>query len=75
MTFARQEKIEPLAPYIAQTRTYYRALVYKRPDRWAENTERLFAPPSKSLAKSRMPIVTTEARFDPGIGDQGPDVP
>ena len=59
-------------PYIARTRSYYAALGYTVPYRWAAFAEVPFAPLRKPLAQCRVALVTTAARFDPAHGDQGP---
>lgn len=58
--------------YMQRTREYYLAIGYDTPYRWAHNVETPFQPLTKPLAKSRVTIVTTAARFDPAKGDQGP---
>jgi D-proline reductase (dithiol) PrdB len=62
-------------PYMARTREYYRAIGYDTPYRWAHNTSAPFQPLTKPLAKSRVALVTTAAKFDPSKGDQGPGAP
>lgn len=59
-------------PYMQRTRDYYLAIGYDEPYRWAHNIDAPFQPLMKPLAKSRLAIVTTAARFDPAKGDQGP---
>jgi D-proline reductase (dithiol) PrdB len=59
-------------PYMQRTREYYRALGYDTPYRWAHNVDAPFQPLSSPLAKSRVALITTAARFDPSKGDQGP---
>src|SRR6185437_4385836 len=59
-------------PYMARTREYYSAIGYTTPYRWAHYVEAPFQPLRKSLAQSRVTIVTTSAPFDPAKGDQGP---
>jgi glycine/betaine/sarcosine/D-proline reductase family selenoprotein B len=61
--------------YMQRTRDYYLAIGYDTPSRWAHNIETPFQPLTKPLAKSRIAIVTTAARFDPTKGDQGPGAP
>ena len=58
--------------YIQRTREYYLAIGYDTPYRWAHNIDTPFQPLIKPLARSRITIVTTAARFDPTKGDQGP---
>ena len=65
---------EPI-PYMARTRDYYLTLGYGNPYQWAENAEIPFARLIKPLAKTRVALVTTAARFDPAHGDQGPTAP
>jgi D-proline reductase (dithiol) PrdB len=59
-------------PYMARTREYYQAIGYTTPYRWAHYVDAPFQPLRKPLARSRVAIVTTAARFDPAKGDQGP---
>jgi hypothetical protein len=61
---------EPIA-YIDRTRAYYAALGYP-PYQWAHFDDVPFAPLSKPVGRSRVVLVTTAARFDPALGDQGP---
>ncbi len=58
--------------YMARTRAYYRALGYDAPYRWTHNVGAPFQSLKKSLAQSRVAIITTAAPFDPAKGDQGP---
>lgn len=58
--------------YMQRTREYYLAIGYDTPYRWAHNIDTPFQPLIKPLARSRITIVTTAARFDPTKGDQGP---
>jgi hypothetical protein len=62
-------------PYMQRTRDYYLAIGYDTPYRWAHHTAAPFQPLTKSLAQSRVGIITTAARFDPSKGDQGPGAP
>ncbi len=59
-------------PYLERIRNYYLALGFDTPYRWAEFDEVPFTPPTKPLPSSRIALVTTGARFDPALGDQGP---
>ena len=59
-------------PYMARTREYYAAIGYTTPYRWAHYVGAPFQPLQKSLAQSRVTIITTAAPFDPAKGDQGP---
>ena len=60
----------PLA-YIERTRGYYAALGYA-PYQWAHFDAVPFAPLRAPVGQSRIALVTTAARFDPALGDQGP---
>ena len=62
-------------PYIARTRSYYAALGYTQPYRWASFAEVPFAPLGKPLTQCCVAMVTTAAPFDPANGDQGPGAP
>lgn len=59
-------------PYMYRTRTYYQALGYERPYRWAQYVDVPFTPLRKPLSESRVAFITTAAPFDPEKGDQGP---
>jgi glycine/betaine/sarcosine/D-proline reductase family selenoprotein B len=59
-------------PYMQRTRDYYAAIGYTTPYRWAHYVDAPFQPLKKPLAKSRVTIVTTAAKYDPAKGDQGP---
>jgi glycine/betaine/sarcosine/D-proline reductase family selenoprotein B len=59
-------------PYMLRTRTYYAAIGYTTPYRWAHYTSAPFTPLSKALAQLKVAIVTTAAPYQPGKGDQGP---
>jgi hypothetical protein len=61
--------------YIERIRDYYQGLGYGAPYRWAHHVEVPFHPLPKSLAGSRVALVTTAAPFLPGGGDQGPGAP
>ena len=62
-------------PYILRTRSYYEALGYDTPYRWASFAQVPFTPLCKPLAESCVALVTTAAPFDPAKGDQGPGAP
>jgi D-proline reductase (dithiol) PrdB len=62
-------------PYIQRTRTYYAALGYETPYRWASFTDVPFSALRKPLAQSCVAMITTAAPFDPAKGDQGPGAP
>lgn len=64
---------EPIR-YMLRTRDYYAALGYP-PYQWAHFDAVPFAKPSASLAHLRVVLITTAARFDPTLGDQGPGAP
>lgn len=59
-------------PYMYRTRTYYQALGYERPYRWAQYIDVPFAALKKPLAQSRVVLISTAAPFQPDKGDQGP---
>ena len=59
-------------PYLSRIRTYYQALGYGAPYRWATFDAVPFAPLKKPLAEAVVGIVTTAAPFQPEKGDQGP---
>ena len=62
-------------PYIARTSSYYLALGYGNPYRWAHNDDAPFTPLRRPLAESRLALVTTAAPVRPEAGDQGPRAP
>jgi hypothetical protein len=64
---------EPIA-YMDRTRRYYAALGYP-PYQWAHFDDAPFTRPRRPLASARLALITTAARFDPALGDQGPDAP
>ena len=61
--------------YLARIRSYYLALGYDTPYRWAHFDRVPFQPLGKALGQCRVALVTTAARFDPALGDQGPGAP
>jgi len=65
---------EPL-PYLERIRSWYLALGYETPYRWAHFQEVPFAPLGKPLAECVIGLVTTAAPYRPGSGDQGPGAP
>ena len=62
-------------PYMLRTRSYYLALGYGTPYRWAHYPEVPFQPLEKPLAKCRVALITTAAPYQPEKGDQGPRAP
>jgi len=62
---------EPI-PYLARIRTYYQALGYGEPYRWAQHEDVPFVRLEKPLAKTRIALLTTAAPYQDGKGDQGP---
>ena len=58
-------------PYMQRTRDYYAALGYPA-YQWAHFDTVPFAVPAAPLSRSRVVLLTTAARFDPALGDQGP---
>ncbi len=59
-------------PYLPRIRTYYQALGYGAPYRWAHYAQVPFHPLAKPLSQCRLTLITTAAPFQPGKGDQGP---
>ena len=57
-------------PYMQRTRDYYTAIGYTTPYRWAHYVEAPFQPLKKPLAKSRVTIITTAAKYDPAKRDK-----
>ncbi len=62
-------------PYMYRTRTYYQALGYERPYRWAQYVDVPFTPLAKPLSDSRLAFVSTSAPYQADKGDQGPGAP
>ncbi len=62
-------------PYMYRTRTYYQALGYERPYRWAQYADVPFTALPKPLSASRIALITTAAPYQPDKGDQGPGAP
>jgi len=61
--------------YLDRIRSYYVALGYETPYRWAQYAEVPFAPLARPLAGSRVALITTAAPYRPEAGDQGPGAP
>jgi glycine/betaine/sarcosine/D-proline reductase family selenoprotein B len=74
VTGASPEQGRPVA-YLERIRRYYLALGYDTPYRWARFDSVPFHPLDKPLSACRVALVTTAARFDPALGDQGPEAP
>jgi len=66
---------DTFVPYMYRTRTYYQALGYERPYRWAQYVDVPFTPLKKPLSKSRVALISTAAPFQSDKGDQGPGAP
>jgi len=62
-------------PYMHRTRTYYQALGYDRPYRWAQYADVPFTKLSKPLSACNVALITTAAPYDPKHGGQGPGAP
>ncbi len=62
-------------PYLSRLRSYYQALGYGEPYRFAHYRDVPFTPLRKPLAQARVAIVTTAAPFQPDKGPQGPGAP
>lgn len=61
--------------YMARTRSYYAALGFDAPYRWAHYPSVPFTRLARPLAESRIALITTAAPYQPGKGDQGPGAP
>ena len=57
--------------YMQRTRSYYAALGYPA-YQWAHFDTVPFAQPRRPSTRSRIVLITTAARFDAALGDQGP---
>ena len=64
----------PIA-YLPRIRSYYQALGYGEPYRWAQYDDVPFHRLAKPLSAARIAVVTTAAPFQPGKGEQGPGAP
>ena len=62
-------------PYLRRITSYYLALGYETPYRWAQYADVPFQPLEKPLADCRLSLVTTAAPYRPELGDQGPGAP
>ncbi len=62
-------------PYMKRIGSYYQALGYGRPYRWAQYADVPFTKLGKPLAASRVALITTAAPYQPDKGDQGPGAP
>ncbi|MEM9844748.1 MAG: glycine reductase [Pseudomonadota bacterium] len=61
-----------MVPYLDRIRTYYQALGFGEPYRWAQFETVPFASLERPLSKAIIGIVTTAAPYRPDLGDQGP---
>lgn len=61
--------------YIERTRSYYQALGYGAPYRWAHFEDVPFHRLEKPLSDCTVALLTTAAPFQAGQGDQGPGAP
>src|SRR6056297_441302 len=59
-------------PYMHRTRTYYQALGYERPYRWAQFVDVPFTALTKPLSDCKVALISTAAQYQPDKGDQGP---
>ena len=59
-------------PYLERIRTYYQALGYGAPYRWARHEDVPFTPLPKPVLQCRIALLTTAAPYQPDKGDQGP---
>jgi D-proline reductase (dithiol) PrdB len=61
--------------YIERTRSWYLALGYGNPYRYAQYTDVPFQPLRQPLSRSRLVLLTTAAPYQPDKGDQGATAP
>jgi hypothetical protein len=59
-------------PYLERIETYYLALGYETPYRWASFDDVPFSALTKPLAEASLAIVTTAAPYQPGKAGSGP---
>ena len=62
-------------PYLHRIGSYYQALGYGKPYRWAQYADVPFQPLNRPLGESRVSLITTAAPYQPDKGDQGPGAP
>ena len=62
-------------PYRHRISSYYQALGYGKPYRWAQYSSVPFTPLKKKLADCQVSLITTAAPYQPDKGDQGPGAP
>lgn len=74
-TLGFAEPFDQPIQYLERIRSYYLALGYDNPYRWAHYVDVPFAPLQKPLSESRLGLVTTAAPYQPDKGDQGPGAP
>lgn len=68
------ENVQPIR-YIERTRSWYLALGYDNPYRWAHYLDVPFQALKKPLSQSTLTLITTASPYDPTKGDQGPGAP
>ena len=68
------EADRPIA-YMQRTRDWYLALGYGNPYVWAHFDAVPFHAPKKTLAQSRVALITTASPYRPDKGEQGPGAP
>ena len=61
-----------MIPYMMRTRTYYAALGYDTPYRWASFPNTPFSPLRKPISECRLALITTAAPFNQANGNQDP---
>ncbi len=66
---------DPPIDYLDRIRTWYLALGYETPYRWAAFDDVPFTPLGKPPAECTIGIVTTASPYQPDRGDQGPGAP
>ena len=62
-------------PYMHRIRSYYQALGYGTPYRWAHYRDVPFTPMTKPLKEATIGLITTAAPYRADAGDQGPGAP
>lgn len=62
-------------PYLARIRTYYGALGYGAPYRWAQYLDVPFSALTKPINKMKLGLITTAAPYQADQGEQGPGAP
>ncbi len=72
---AETDRPDAPLPYLQRIRSWYLALGYGTPYRWAHFDDVPFTPLARPLADCSLALITTAAPYQPDKGDQGPGAP